>query len=205
MEQRVVLITGASSGIGIAAARMFAAAGDTVVLSARRQERMEGLRDELKGSGHQALVLTADLAEVSQAESLVGRTVEAAGRIDVLVNNAGYGMQCRFEEMSPAEVGRMFAVNVLSAMALARAAAQEMRHQAVVGRLLNRGGGELESSAPLKARRSVHVVHARRLGNRDPVCRPEGRPTEGRLWISSCFVSGRSTWPPCVPRCGCSP
>jgi len=127
MEQRIVLITGASSGIGTSAARLFAAAGDRVVLSARRQERMEGLRDELKGLGHQALVLAANLAEVSQAEALVGRTVEAAGRIDVLVNNAGYGMQCRFEEMSPSEVGRMFAVNVLSAMALARAAAQEMR------------------------------------------------------------------------------
>jgi short-subunit dehydrogenase len=125
----VTVVTGASSGIGRCTAQLFAAQGDRVVLAARRAERLEQVRDELARRGHEALVVPTDLTLPGQAEALITRTVERWGRIDVLVNNAGYGTQCRFDEMPDEEVARMFTVNVLSAMALSRAAVGIMRQQ----------------------------------------------------------------------------
>lgn len=125
----IVLITGASSGIGRAAAHLFAAQGARVVLTARRAPELEALRDELTAAGHTALVVPADLTDATQADALVTQTLGAFGRIDVLVNNAGYGAQCRFDEMEPDAIARMFAVNVLAPMALARAVLPAMRQQ----------------------------------------------------------------------------
>ncbi len=123
---RVVLITGASSGIGASAARLFAAAGDRVVLVARRRDRLDQLKAELDARGGSARVITADLARAADARELVRQTVEEMGALDVLVNNAGFGMQRRFADMSLEDVARMFSVNVLSAIALAHEAVQVM-------------------------------------------------------------------------------
>jgi len=137
-QSRVVLITGASSGIGRAVARRFAARGDRVVLSGRSVSRLDALADEIRASGGNAWVLPADLSVLAEAEALVGRAIEACGRIDVLVNNAGFGMQCRFGEMGTEDIVRMFTVNVLSCMALARAAVAAMWPQ---------GGGHIVNVA----------------------------------------------------------
>ena len=137
-DSRVVVITGASSGIGTVAARMFAARGDRVVLAARRVDRLEALRDELTRAGRESLVVQADLARTEEAQALVETTIEAWGRIDVLVNNAGFGAQRWFEEMTAEDVARMFHVNVLSAMELARRAVPLMRAQ---------GGGSIVNVA----------------------------------------------------------
>ncbi|MBI5528284.1 MAG: SDR family NAD(P)-dependent oxidoreductase [Deltaproteobacteria bacterium] len=122
-------MTGATSGIGRAAARMFAARGDQVVLVGRRAEQLEALRAELVHGDRRALAMPADLADTAQAEEIIARTVESCGRIDILVNNAAFGLQSRFEEMTLETAARMFAVNVLSCMALARAAIPVMRRQ----------------------------------------------------------------------------
>ena len=126
-QSQVVVITGASSGIGLEAAKLFAARGDRVVLCARRTERLEALRTEIAKAGGESLIVPLDLADVSAAPSLIAEAEKAFGRVDVLVNNAGFGRQCRFEDMTDADIQRMFAVNLFSPMALSRAAAKGMR------------------------------------------------------------------------------
>jgi short-subunit dehydrogenase len=100
-----------------------------LVVVARRQAELAELADELSQAGAEAFVLPTDLSVIEQIEEVIPETLERFGRVDVLVNNAGYGKQCRFEEMGTAEVERMFRVNVLAPMILARAACQPMRRQ----------------------------------------------------------------------------
>ena len=128
-DSKVVVITGASAGIGISAAKLFCARGYRVVLAARRVERLVDLRDELAEGGGEALAVPLDLAETDGVEALISRTMDTYGRLDVLVNNAGFGAQRRFVETDPSTMAAMFNVNVLSAMVLARAAARVMLEQ----------------------------------------------------------------------------
>ena len=89
MESKVVVITGASSGLGEAAARRLSGEGATVVLGARRAERIQALASELAGRGTKALAIPTDVTERMQVKRLVDAAVERYGRIDVLANNAG--------------------------------------------------------------------------------------------------------------------
>jgi NADP-dependent 3-hydroxy acid dehydrogenase YdfG len=85
----VALVTGASSGIGEATARSLASAGATVVLAARRLDRLEALADELDATGAHSLVLEADITDPDQAQGIVEAAVAELGRLDTVVNNAG--------------------------------------------------------------------------------------------------------------------
>ena len=86
---KVVVITGASSGMGAAAARHLAAQGASVVLGARRIERLEMLAGAITATGGKALVVQTDVTNRAQVQRLVDAAVDRNGRIDVLVNNAG--------------------------------------------------------------------------------------------------------------------
>jgi len=86
---KVVVITGASSGLGEATARHLSALGARVVLGARRIDRLQALVDEITGQGGRALALAADVTDAAQVQALVDAAVERYGRVDVLVNNAG--------------------------------------------------------------------------------------------------------------------
>ena len=86
---RVALVTGASSGLGVTFARALAAAGASVVLAARRGDRIASLAKELEGAGAAALAVPCDVAREADVDALVARTCERFGRLDVLVNNAG--------------------------------------------------------------------------------------------------------------------
>jgi uncharacterized protein len=135
-EDLVTIVTGASAGIGAEASRLFCERGDHVVLAARRRERLEALAADLRASGGRCEVLPIDLSQPDAPVQLVQATLERFGRVDVLVNNAGYGQQTLFEEMPWEEVTRMFQVNVLSLMALSRAVIPIMRRQGF-GRIVN--------------------------------------------------------------------
>jgi NADP-dependent 3-hydroxy acid dehydrogenase YdfG len=110
VEDKVVVITGASSGLGEAAARELARNGSKLVLGARRLERLQDLAAELRlGSG--AAVRT-DVADVEQVRGLVDRAVEMHGRVDVVINNAGVMPQSPLERLRVDEWDRMIDVNV---------------------------------------------------------------------------------------------
>jgi NAD(P)-dependent dehydrogenase (short-subunit alcohol dehydrogenase family) len=118
MEQpKVAIITGASSGIGLATAVAFARAGYHVVLAARRQEKlldaMVQCQNEAVSRGRdiKALAIPTDVSQESQVDVLVARTMDELGRIDVLVNNAGYGLFARVHQTTTEQMRRIFDVN----------------------------------------------------------------------------------------------
>ncbi|MDR7483124.1 MAG: SDR family oxidoreductase [Armatimonadota bacterium] len=117
MGGRVVIVTGASSGIGEATARAFGRAGDRVVLVARRADRLQQLAAGLPD----ALVVPADLTRAGDVERVASATRERYGRIDVLVNNAGLGRYDWLEHLPVAEIESQLQVNLLAPILLSRA------------------------------------------------------------------------------------
>lgn len=95
----VIVITGASSGIGAAAARLFAAKGYAVVLAARRLERLRDLADEIEASGGQALPVVCDVTHSEDLQNLATLVQRQLGRVDVLLCNAGFGRMNWLEQM----------------------------------------------------------------------------------------------------------
>jgi NADP-dependent 3-hydroxy acid dehydrogenase YdfG len=107
----VALVTGASSGIGEATARRLAEDGASVVVVARRRDRLEALAAEVEQSGGTALAVQADITDRTQAEAAVQQSVERFGRLDILVNNAGLMLLGPVVDADPDEWDRMIAVN----------------------------------------------------------------------------------------------
>lgn len=130
MKQLVILITGASSGIGYEAARMLALKGHKVYGAARRVERMEALRK------FGVIPLSLDVTSDSSAHSAVSHIIEAEGRIDVLVNNAGYGELGPIETTTLEDAQRQFDVNVLGLARMTQQVLPFMR-EARTGRIVN--------------------------------------------------------------------
>ena len=112
IEGKVVVITGASSGLGEATARYLSARSATVVLGARRVDRLEALAKELNAKGGKALVMATDVTDANQVQRLVDAAVETYGRIDVIINNAGLMPQSRLELRKIDEWDRMIDVNI---------------------------------------------------------------------------------------------
>jgi short-subunit dehydrogenase len=124
-RDKVVIITGASAGIGAATARAFAAAGGRLVLAARSREPLERLAAELPGT----LAAPTDVADPAQCRALVERALAAHGRIDILINNAGVGLAGPVAELDPADLERALAVDLLGPLHLTQAALPAMRAQ----------------------------------------------------------------------------
>jgi NADP-dependent 3-hydroxy acid dehydrogenase YdfG len=118
----VVLVTGASSGIGEATARMLAARGAAVAIVARRADRLAVLAAGIESSGGRALAIEADVSDREQAEAAVARTVQELGRLDVLVNNAGVMLLGPIVDAPVSEWEAMVQVNLLGLLYCAHAA-----------------------------------------------------------------------------------
>ncbi|MEU9289930.1 SDR family NAD(P)-dependent oxidoreductase [Streptomyces sp. NPDC048275] len=118
----VALVTGASSGIGAATARRLAEHRASVVLVARRKDRLDDLAAEIEKAGGTALVVEADIADRAQAEAAVQQAVESFGRLDILVNNAGLMLLGPVVGADVEEWERMIAVNVQGLLYTTRAA-----------------------------------------------------------------------------------
>ncbi len=109
IEGKVVVVTGASSGLGEAAARHLAGKGAAVVLGARRLDRIESLANEL---GARSLAVQTDVADREQVQKLVDAAVEKFGRVDVMVNNAGLMPQSPLERLKIEEWDQMIDINI---------------------------------------------------------------------------------------------
>ena len=135
MEGRVVAITGASAGIGHACAMRLARAGAAVALSARRADRLTAIETALRSEGARVIAVPGDVTNEADMQALVARTVEAFGRLDVMIANAGVGFHGTLEETPPDVVRRLMDVNFIGTYLAARAAVPVFRRQAT-GHLL---------------------------------------------------------------------
>lgn len=126
---KVVIVTGASAGIGEATAREFARAGAITVLAARRAGRLKRLQQEIEEMGGEALAVPTDLTDPDQITDLVEKTVSRYGRIDVLANIAGWALYHWLEEMEYKDLRRAFDVNVIGLAELTRQVIPIMKRQ----------------------------------------------------------------------------
>ena len=140
-DKPVLLITGASSGIGAAVARRFGRADYRLVLAARRFDRLSALADEIRRQGGQALPVAADLSQLSDIQRLVQATLDQYHQIDILFNNAGFGRLDWLEGLDPLEdVQAQIQVNLLGMIWMA---------QAVLPHMIERRSGHIINMASM--------------------------------------------------------
>ncbi len=144
-DRPVLLITGASSGIGAATARRAADAGYRLALAARRQDRLEALSEDL-GGAEEAIAVGCDVAEWDQVQALSRATLDAFGRLDAVFANAGFGAKRGFLEESPEHWRSMVLTNVLGVALTIRA---------TLPHLLERGAGHYLLTSSVAGRRAI--------------------------------------------------
>ena len=129
IEGKIVVITGASSGLGEATARHLSLRGATVVLGARRLDRIDALAAELAGRGKKAIAVQTDVTQRAQVRHLVEAAVAAYGRIDVMINNAGLMPHSPLERLKVDDWDRMIDVNLKGVLYGIAAALPHMQRQ----------------------------------------------------------------------------
>ena len=140
MKDKVVLITGATSGIGKATALKFGAAGAKVVVSGRRESEGSAVVDAIKSGGGEATFVRADVAVEDDIKNLVAKTVETYGRLDVAFNNAGVEHAAPITDEDQAAYQRIFDINVWGVLA-------SMKHE--VPAMLESGGGSIINTSSI--------------------------------------------------------
>jgi len=135
LKDKVVLITGASSGFGEDAARLFAREGCKVVLAARRLDRLQALAAEIQNAGGEALAIPVDVNVPAEIEVMVQTALDFYERIDILFNNAGYGSMDWFEKLDPERyIETLIQVNLTGTILVTHA---------VIPHMLKRGTGHI--------------------------------------------------------------
>ena len=129
IQGKVIVITGASSGLGEATARHLGKEGATVVLGARRLDRIEALAKELTQAGGKALALATDVTDAAQVKALVDAAVQVFGRVDVMLNNAGLMPHSPLERLKIADWSRTIDVNIKGVLHGIAAALPHMQRQ----------------------------------------------------------------------------
>ncbi len=127
LANKVVLITGASSGFGADSARLFARRGARVVLAARRLDRLQALAEEIQAAGGEALVAPVDVTRRAEVEAMVKTVLEVYGQVDILFNNAGFGRLDWLENLDPdRDIETQVAVNLTGLILVTRAVLPHM-------------------------------------------------------------------------------
>lgn len=129
IQNKVVIITGASSGLGEATAKRLAASGAKLMLAARREDRLKELVDAIARSGGTATYLVTDVTDRAQVESLAQKTLSTYGRIDVLINNAGLMPLSPLDQIKVEEWDQMIDVNIKGVLYGIAAVLPTMRQQ----------------------------------------------------------------------------
>jgi NAD(P)-dependent dehydrogenase (short-subunit alcohol dehydrogenase family) len=152
LQGQVAVVTGASGGLGAHFARLLAAEGAAVAVTARRLDRVEALAGELAGEGHRAMALRLDVADAESIGPALDEVEAALGPVSILVNNAGVGGEGVALEISLEDLDRTFAVNVRGTFIAAREAARRMLTSGVAergdGRILNIASIASETALP---------------------------------------------------------
>ena len=137
LKDKVVLITGASSGFGALAAHLFAREGAKVVLAARRLDRLQKLVDEIQDAGGEALAVPVDVANHAEIDLMVDTTLDIYGRIDILFNNAGFGRLDWLENLDNGrDIQTQGNVNLTGLMQVTRAVLPHMLKEGI-GHIIN--------------------------------------------------------------------
>lgn len=159
IHDQVVVITGASSGIGREAALQFGKRGASVVLAARNETALQEVANEIRAGGGRAYVAPTDVADMEQVEHLATEAINAFARIDTWVNNAAIGMYALVEETTLEEFARILQVNVMGVIAGSKAAMTHMKRQGY-GTIINIGSVLSHRSIPLQVAYSAskHAV-----------------------------------------------
>jgi short-subunit dehydrogenase len=129
LKDKTAVITGASSGIGEAAAYAFARRGANIVVAARRVELLEQVKTRVEEMGVKALVVPTDVTDTWQAQRLIDATIEHFGQIDVLINNAGAGLAGALLDTPMEEIRKLFELNLFAAAQLMQAGLKTMERQ----------------------------------------------------------------------------
>lgn len=129
LQDKVAIVTGATSGMGRATAALFAKEGAKVVVTGRNEERAKAIVDQIKADGGEAMYVLGDAASIAFCEEIVAKTVEAYGTVDVLVNNAGMLSMSQLVDVTIEEWDNVFKVNVTAALRLAQLVAPIMKEK----------------------------------------------------------------------------
>jgi len=158
LDQQVIVITGASSGIGLATALTAAGEGAKVVLTARSKQTLDDVTGWINGHEGQAIAVEADIGEREQVEAVARAAIERFGRIDTWINNAGVSVYARIDEVSDDDGERLFRTNFWGVVHGSRVALPHLRSQG--GALINVGSEVSEAVVPLQGMYSAskHAV-----------------------------------------------
>lgn len=148
LEEQVIVITGASSGIGLATAKCAAKRGAKVVMAARSEEATKKIVDELNSAGGEAIFVPCDVSKKEQVEQLARAAVDRFGRIDTWVNNAGVSIYGRLDEVSEEDSRQLFETNFWGVYHGSLAALPYLKEHG--GALINLGSEVSEAVVPLQ-------------------------------------------------------
>lgn len=149
LHDQVMVITGATSGIGLTTARLAAERGARLVLAARSRDALDELASELRGKGVQVETVAADVGEIGDVERIGAKAIERFGRIDTWVNNAGISVFGRLEEVKPEDHHRLFQTNFWGTVNGSLEAVRRMKHRGG-GAIINVGSEVSERSIPMQ-------------------------------------------------------
>ncbi|MGQ0793679.1 MAG: SDR family NAD(P)-dependent oxidoreductase [Deltaproteobacteria bacterium] len=151
VEDRVVVITGASSGIGREAALLFAEKRAKIVLAARREDKLRELAQEISLRGAEAMVASLDVSDASAVDSMILRAADEFGGVDILVNNAGFGQFATIEQTSYEDMREILNVNLMGIFNASKA---------VIPLMKARGGGHIINLSSVAGKRGFPFLGA---------------------------------------------